>query len=280
MNRSIRVHTPAKEAVLQLVSSWWVKFLLVTLISLVLWSIVSPILVVLFELWLTSTAQQRQYLLTPLGVLVILVLQLRIALRRLYRVRHTEGSSVSLGVARLPKTGLLRDAEEMESTARHEAAHMVVSLALGLTPISVDINHVGNRFGQSQSQHPESGTMPDRALTFMVVSLAGQIINHRDGRPDGGACIDIETVMRQAATIISIGEPPSGYTRALRFDDLLDTARQISTSVIEMNETAINDLAQRLLETRGERRLDAEDLQDLQVVPCDLRQEPPMSPLH
>lgn len=159
------------------------------------------------------------------------------------------------------------EVETLSHRARHEAAHAVVATALGARVTSVDVTlRPGGIGGTCTHQTAPDWSVTDRSWAQLVIAVAANVSDLDNGVCGDGATSDIEKALHHLAAIISTGRLPTGYSGALRFDDLLAGARDLAAEILEVNEAAIHMLMELLEATAGEQALRGEGLGEVRAL--------------
>lgn len=140
-----------------------------------------------------------------------------------------------------------RTPQEIEHTARHEAAHAVVAWSLGahVTEISTARTEVSQGHC-SLAPRPEKPLADERWL-LLRVCMASTVIEHQDRQQGRGGCSsDLAQSLAHAATIIAAGERPTGYAGAMTIEALLSRATDDARDLLTQHVHLLEALAERV----------------------------------
>ena len=123
---------------------------------------------------------------------------------------------------------------------RHEAAHAVMTHALGGTVIAVDIHEIGNVGGNVESFPPIPSAGPAHATwTRLLIAVAGAAQDTLDGILNAGSSTDIDKAQYQATMLTAAAWTPNGYTGPLNPADLITYAIETDKKLLEAHQDAI-----------------------------------------
>lgn len=169
-------------------------------------------------------------------------------LRRQTRAHYYMPEARYAAANRVLQCAAPRSDVELNSTARHEAAHAVTAWALGCEVLRIDLLQVEDRPGRALYLSPQNVPEADQLWATLVPTLAGNVIDLKVHRHDSGSWRDILNAERLAAGIISTGQKPSQAPEVdLTSDALLAAARASAVAVLAANAGVIDATTKLLL---------------------------------
>lgn len=167
----------------------------------------------------------------------------RSVLERWAEIHKNEGESTKDAVKRLEPLWNQRELNEDVSITqrrRHEAAHAVITHALGGTVMAVDIHETGNLGGNVESLPPIPSAGPAHTIWVQLqIAVAGAAQDTIDGIVNYGASNDIDKALRQAVTLTAAAWTPKGYAGALNPGDLIIYAIETDKRLLAERQDAI-----------------------------------------
>jgi hypothetical protein len=164
-------------------------------------------------------------------------------LERWAEIHRGEGESIKEAAKRLEPLWNQRELCESISITqrrRHEAAHAVITHALGGTVMSVDIHETGNVGGNVESFPPIPSAGPAHTIWVQLqIAVAGAAQDTIDGIVNYGASNDIDKALRQAVTLTAAAWTPDGYTGPLNPGDLITYAIETDKQLLAERQDAI-----------------------------------------
>lgn len=164
-------------------------------------------------------------------------------LERWAEIHRGEGESIKDAVKRLETLWARRELCESISITqrrRHEAAHAVITHALGGTVMSVDIHETGNVGGNVESFPPIPSAGPAHTIWVQLqIAVAGAAQDTIDGIVNYGASNDIDKALRQAVTLTAAAWTPDGYVGPLTPSDLITHAIETDKQLLAERQDAI-----------------------------------------
>lgn len=148
-------------------------------------------------------------------------------------------------------------------TARHEAAHAVVALAMGLQVIEVEVAPEGEPEGVCRWSVPgdDPGWTNKRFQHAVVcVSLAGPLVENEHHDTWLGSHFDMSRAQAAAAALVTLNRAPGRYTSTVTIDEVLAEGRRHALAVLEEHAAAVEAFADELAH-RG--RLAGQDVRTL-----------------
>ncbi|MFT4284311.1 MAG: hypothetical protein QM598_05695 [Protaetiibacter sp.] len=136
--------------------------------------------------------------------------------------------------------------------ARHEAAHAVVALALGLQNVRANIAIRGIVGGQVDYDRDLASATPvaDQAFERMIINFAGQIVDVDAGHADWGAVADMGAVVEAAFLVVSTGARPERLQGEVTIDSLARQASEAAACILEVHRAAVDRIQSALVEHR------------------------------
>lgn len=164
-------------------------------------------------------------------------------LERWAEIHKNEGESTKDAVKRLEPLWNQRELNEDVSITqrrRHEAAHAVITHALGGTVMAVDIHRKGNVGGNVESLPPIPSAGPAHTIWVQLqIAIAGAAQDTIDGIVNYGASNDIDKALRRAVTLTAAAWTPKGYAGALNPGDLIIYAIETDKRLLAEHQDAI-----------------------------------------
>lgn len=173
-------------------------------------------------------------------------------LERWAEIHKHEGESTEEAVKRLEPLWNQRELNEgisITQRRRHEAAHAVITHALGGTVMSADVRENGDVGGNVEYFPPIPSAGPAHTMwVHLQITVAGAAQDTIDGILNDGSNNDIDKAQRQAVTLTAAAWIPNDYTGPLNPGDLIshaiETDKQLLTErldAIAAIETALTD---------------------------------------
>lgn len=228
--------------------------------------------VVAQELW-HAAREQPALVLFNLAVIFLVLFAVYVVIRlavvlafgpRRRRDLATTSTGGAIGVMKQPTS---RDVDELERTARHEAAHAITAVVLGMREIAADVHQVRNRNGLVTFEWSGDKPAHEDSYDGLVFGFAGQIIDHRGGHYDHGAMGDMSLQHNRLMAIISTGKPLARHHGPLTVEALIDSARTEAEQLLTTHAAAVDRIAKALV---AERELDDAEIRALAVDPAPI----------
>lgn len=182
------------------------------------------------------------YTVTPLGV-ARLGAGTTSDLERWAEIHKNEGESTKDAVKRLEPLWNQRELGEdisITQRRRHEAAHAVITHALGGTVKSADVHQQGNVGGNVEYFPPIPSAGPAHTMWVRLqITVAGAAQDTIDGILNAGSSNDIDKAQRQAVTLTAAAWTPDGYTGAPNPGDLITHAIETDKQLLAERQDAI-----------------------------------------
>lgn len=173
-------------------------------------------------------------------------------LERWAKIHKNKGESTKDAVKRLEPLWNQRELGEdisITQRRRHEAAHAVITHALGGTVMSADVHQQGDVGGSVEYFPPIPSAGPAHTMWVRLqIAVAGAAQDIIDGILNAGSSTDIAKALCQAVTLTAAAWTPNGYngppnpgdliTHAIEVDKKLLAERQHAVAAIE---TALTD---------------------------------------
>lgn len=140
---------------------------------------------------------------------------------------------------------------ELERFARHEAAHAVVAIALGMTAVTADIHTVGDRGGRVTYEPDEDLTVHEQSFDALVFGFAGQLADHSTGHFDQGSMRDMGLQQLRMMTIIATGQRPERHTGPLTVEALIESTRTEAELLLTQHAAAHERITEALIADRA-----------------------------
>ena len=159
-------------------------------------------------------------------------------LERWAEIHKNEGESTKDAIKRLEPLWNQRELDEdisITQRRRHEAAHAVITHALGGTVMSADVHWKGNVGGNVEYFPPiPSAGSAHTMWARLQINVAGAAQDTIDGILNNGSSNDIDRAQYQATMLTAAAWTPNGYTGSLSAGDLI-------TYAIESNKQLLTD---------------------------------------
>ena len=142
--------------------------------------------------------------------------------------------------------------DDLRMTARHEAAHAVIALAMGASIHEAVIYPARDGEGSSSGNVDHIGPLADSETQLWAslhISLAGMVLDHRCGRRDGGSAADVHHADLAALQLISAGIRPPGYDGEMTTVSLIAAATTAVGDLLDVHAGAIDRIADALLDS-------------------------------
>ncbi|OLO85116.1 hypothetical protein BKH12_04660 [Actinomyces naeslundii] len=164
--------------------------------------------------------------------------------REIYAEIHKyEGESVEEAVKRLEPLWNQRELGEdisITQRRRHEAAHAVITHALGGTVKSADVHQQGNVGGNVEYFPPIPSAGPAHTMWVRLqIAVAGAAQDSIDGILNAGSSTDIDKALCQAVTLTAAAWTPDGYTGPLNPSDLITHAIEVDKQLLAERQHAV-----------------------------------------
>ncbi|WP_143224766.1 hypothetical protein [Actinomyces naeslundii] len=164
-------------------------------------------------------------------------------LERWAEIHKHEGESVEEAVKRLEPLWSQRELGEdisITQRRRHEAAHAVITYALGGTVMSADVHQQGDVGGNVEYFPPIPSSGPAHTMWVRLqITGAGAAQDTIDGILNAGSSKDIAKALCQAVTLTTAAWRPDGYTGPLNPSDLITHAIETDKKLLEASQDAI-----------------------------------------
>ena len=164
-------------------------------------------------------------------------------LERWAEIHKNEGESVEDAVKRLEPIWSQRELDEdisITQRRRHEAAHAVITHALGGTVKSADVHQQGNVGGSVEYFPPIPSSGPAHTMWVRLqITVAGAAQDIIDGILNAGSSKDIDKALCQAVTLTAAAWTPDGYTGPLNPGDLITHAIEVDKQLLAERQDAI-----------------------------------------
>ena len=164
-------------------------------------------------------------------------------LERWAEIHKHEGESVEDAVKRLEPIWSQRELDEdisITQRRRHEAAHAVITHALGGTVKSADVHQQGNVGGSVEYFPPIPSAGPAHTMWVRLqITVAGAAQDIIDGILNAGSSKDIDKALCQAVTLTAAAWTPDGYTGPLNPGDLITHAIEVDKQLLAERQDAI-----------------------------------------
>mgnify|MGYP001690820080 FL=1 len=185
------------------------------------------------------------YAVAPIGTAGMVRLEVAAIsdLERWAEIHKSKGESTKDAVKRLEPLWNQRELDEdisIQQRRRHEAAHAVITHALGGTVMSADIHQKGHVGGSVESFPPIPSAGPAHTMWVRLqIAVAGAAQDALDGILNAGSSNDIDKAQRQAVTLTAAAWTPNGYTGLLNPSDLITHAIEIDKQLLAKRQDAI-----------------------------------------
>lgn len=164
-------------------------------------------------------------------------------LERWAEIHKNEGESTKDAVKRLEPLWNQRELDEdisITQRRRHEAAHAVITHALGGTVKSADVHQQGNVGGSVEYFPPIPSAGPAHTMWVRLqITVAGAAQDTIDGILNAGSSKDIDKALCQAVTLTAAAWTPDGYTGPLNPGDLIAYAIETDKKLLAERQDAI-----------------------------------------
>ena len=164
-------------------------------------------------------------------------------LERWAEIHKHEGESVEDAVKRLEPIWSQRELDEdisITQRRRHEAAHAVITHALGGTVKSADVHQQGNVGGSVEYFPPIPSAGPAHTMWVRLqITVAGAAQDTIDGILNVGSSKDIDKALCQAVTLTAAAWTPDGYTGPLNPSDLITHAIETDKQLLAERQHAV-----------------------------------------
>lgn len=232
------------------IASWMLEplhWLKVTAV-VVAWVLIAPTLWDVLRL-VVATPGGGEVLFYAGGFMLVTVLASRRG-----RSRRAEAGGSSMSVAEMVNQ-ISRTPQQLQHSARHEAAHAVVAWAQGAEVVSVDVIAEGAVGGATAIKVPER-SLTEASWIALQNSLASTVIDDRTcPRSSGGCSSDVADAFTHVAVIIAIGDLPSGYVGPMTLEGLVVAATSQARAVLEEHQHLADAIAERLVAAPDKRWL-------------------------
>ena len=185
------------------------------------------------------------YALAPMGVarLTRLGAATMSDLERWAEIHKNEGESIKDAARRLEPLWDQRELDEdisITQRRRHEAAHAVITHALGGTVMSADIHQKGNVGGSVEYLPPIPSAGPAHTMWVRLqIAVAGAVQDTLDGILSTGSSSDIDKALCQATMLTAASWTPDSYTGSLTPSDLITHAIETNKKLLTRRQDAI-----------------------------------------
>ena len=185
------------------------------------------------------------YALAPMGVarLTRLGAATMSDLERWAEIHKHKGESTRDAAKRLEPLWNQRELDEdisITQRRRHEAAHAVITHALGGTVMSADIHQKGNVGGSVEYLPPIPSAGPAHTMWVRLqIAVAGAAQDTIDGILNTSSSTDIDKAQRQATMLTAAAWTPDSYTGPLTPSDLITHAIETSKKLLAERQDAI-----------------------------------------
>lgn len=164
-------------------------------------------------------------------------------LERWAEIHKHEGESVEAAVKRLEPLWNQRELGEdisITQRRRHEAAHAVITYALGGTVKSADVHQQGDVGGNVEYFPPIPSSGPAHTMWVRLqIAVAGAAQDTIDGILNAGSSTDIAKALWQAVTLTAAAWTPDGYNGPLNPSDLITYAIETDKQLLEERQHAV-----------------------------------------
>lgn len=185
------------------------------------------------------------YALAPMGVarLTRLGAATMSDLERWAEIHKHKGESTRDAITRLEPLWNQRELDEdisITQRRRHEAAHAVITHALGGTVMSADIHQKGNVGGSVEYLPPIPSAGPAHTMWVRLqIAVAGAAQDTIDGILNTSSSTDIDKAQRQATMLTAASWTPDSYTGPLTPSDLITHAIETNKKLLTRRQDAI-----------------------------------------
>lgn len=164
-------------------------------------------------------------------------------LERWAEIHKHEGESIKDAVKRLEPLWNQRELDEgisIQQRRRHEAAHAVITHALGGTVMSADVHWKGNVGGNVEYFPPMPSDGPAHTMwARLQINVAGAAQDTLDGILNYGSSPDIGRAQYQATMLTAAAWTPKGYAGPLNPGDLITYAVETDKQLLAERQDAI-----------------------------------------
>ena len=171
-------------------------------------------------------------------------------LERWAEIHKNEGESIKDAVKRLEPVWNQRELGEdisITQRRRHEAAHAVITHALGGTVMSADVRDRGDVGGSVEYFPPIPSAGPAHTMWVRLqIAVAGAAQDTIDGILNAGSSTDIDKALRQAVTLTAAAWTPNSYIGAPTPGDLIAYAIATNKNLLAQRQDAISAIEKAL----------------------------------
>lgn len=164
-------------------------------------------------------------------------------LERWAEIHKNKGESTKDAVKRLEPLWNQRELGEdisITQRRRHEAAHAVITYALGGTVKSADVHQQGNVGGNVEYFPPIPSSGPAHTMWVRLqITVAGAAQDTIDGILNAGSSTDIDKALWLAVTLTAAAWTPDGYTGPLNPSDLITYALETNKQLLAERQHAV-----------------------------------------
>ena len=164
-------------------------------------------------------------------------------LERWAEIHKNEGESVEEAVNRLEPLWNQRELGEdisITQRRRHEAAHAVITHALGGTVMSANVHQQGDVGGNVEYFPPIPSSGPAHTMWVRLqITVAGAAQDTSDGILNAGSSKDIDKALCQAVTLTTAAWTPDGYNGPLNPSDLITYAIETDKQLLAERQHAV-----------------------------------------
>jgi len=164
-------------------------------------------------------------------------------LERWAEIHKNKGESTKDAVKRLEPLWNQRELGEdisITQRRRHEAAHAVITYALGGTVKSADVHQQGNVGGNVEYFPPIPSSGPAHTMWVRLqITVAGAAQDTIDGILNAGSSTDIDKAQYQATMLTAAAWTPNDYTGPLNPADLITYAIETDKKLLEAHQDAV-----------------------------------------
>ncbi|HCS60132.1 MAG TPA: hypothetical protein DIW46_01870 [Microbacterium sp.] len=139
---------------------------------------------------------------------------------------------------------------ELERFARHEAAHAVAAIVLGMNAVTADIHAVGDRGGRVTYEPDEDLTVHEQSFDALVFGFAGQVADHRTAHFDQGSMGDMGLQQLRMMSIIATGQRPERHAGPLTIEALIESTRTEAELLLTQHAAAHERITEALIADR------------------------------
>lgn len=164
-------------------------------------------------------------------------------LERWAGIHKNKGESTKDAVKRLEPLWSQRELGEdisITQRRRHEAAHAVITHALGGTVMSADVRDRGDVGGSVEYFPPIPSAGPAHTMWVRLqIAVAGAAQDTLDGILNAGSSTDIDKALRQAVTLTAAAWTPNGYIGSHSPGDLIAYAIETDKRLLAERQDTI-----------------------------------------